>query len=108
MNKHKNKGDKAEREAAELLTEVTGYQVERRFGAGQEKDKGDLVGIPNSVVQVANYKDTSRACLVKPREAEEQRKNAGVDHAMTMVRWRGGNWRVVLTVEQYARLICRC
>ena len=108
MNKHKNKGDKAEREAAELLTEVTGYQVERRFGAGQEKDKGDLVGIPNCVVQVANYKDTSTACLVKPREAEEQRKNAGVDHAMTMVRWRGGNWRVVLTVEQYARLICRC
>lgn len=107
MNPQKNKGDKAEREAAELLTKITGYQVERRFGAGQEKDKGDLVGIPNTVVQVANYKDTSRACLIKPREVEEQRKNACVDHAMTMVRWRGGNWRVVLTVEQYARLICR-
>lgn len=105
MNPQKNKGDKAEREAAELLTKITGYQVERRFGAGQEKDKGDLVGIPNTVVQVANYKDTSRACLIKPREVEEQRKNAGAKYAMTMVRWRGGNWRVVLTVEQYAKLL---
>ena len=108
MNQSTAKGDKGEREAAALLTEVTGYECKRTLSAGIPDDVGDIIGIPNTVVQVANYKDTSRACLVKPREAEEQRKNAGVDHAMTMVRWRGGNWRVVLTVEQYARLICRC
>ena len=45
-NSKKNKGDGAEREAATLLTKFTGYEVERRFGAGQERDKGDLVGIP--------------------------------------------------------------
>ena len=105
MNSNKIKGDKAEREACALLTEFTGYEVERRFGAGMENDKGDLVGIPNFAIQVADWQNKSAACLVKPREVEIQRKNAGVDHAMTMVRFRGGNWRVVLTVEQFARLI---
>ena len=43
MNPQKNKGDKAEREACLLLTEFTPYEVERRFGAGMENDKGDLI-----------------------------------------------------------------
>ena len=105
MNPQKNKGDKAEREACLLLTEFTPYEVERRFGAGMENDKGDLVGIPNFCVQVADWQNKSAACLIKPREVEQQRINAGVDYAMTMVRFRGGNWRVVMTVEQFAKLI---
>ena len=112
MNAQKNKGDRAEREACALLTEFTGYKVERRFGAGMENDKGDLVGIPNTVVQVCDMKDKSEAVLRKPREAEQQRLNAKVDHAITMVRFNkrpncaeGDNWRVVMTIEQYATLI---
>ena len=50
MNAQKNKGDRAEREACIYLTAATGYTVERRFGAGMELDKGDLVGIPNTAV----------------------------------------------------------
>jgi len=112
MNPQKNKGDKAEREACGLLTEFTGYEVERRFGAGMEKDKGDLTGIPNTVVQVTDMKNKTEAVLRKPREAEQQRINAKADHAITMVRFNkrpgckhGDNWRVVMTIEQYARLI---
>ena len=112
MNAQKNKGDRAEREACIYLTAATGHIVERRFGAGQDKDKGDLVGIPNTVVQVTDMKDKSEAVLRKPREAEQQRLNAKVDHAITMVRINkrpgcaeGDNWRVVMTIEQYARLI---
>ena len=111
-NPKKNKGDAAEREAAALLTKFTGYEVERRFGAGQDKDKGDLVGIPDTVLQVANWKDTNAAILQKPREAEQQRINAKVKHAASLVRYKkrpgcaeGDNWRVVLTLQQYARLI---
>ena len=111
MNSNKIKGDKAEREACALLTEFTPYKVERRFGAGMENDKGDLVGIPNTVVQVCDMKNKSEAVLRKPREAEQQRLNAKVDHAITMVRFNkrpgcaeGDNWRVVMTIEQYARL----
>ena len=112
MNSNKIKGDKAEREACALLTEFTSYEVERRFGAGMENDKGDLVGIPNTIVQVCDMKNKSEAVLRKPREAEQQRLTAKVDHAITMVRFNkrpgckhGDNWRVVMTIEQYARLI---
>ena len=112
MNSNKIKGDKAEREACALLTEFTGYEVERRFGAGMELDKGDLIGIPNTVIQIANWKDTNAAVLQKPREAEQQRINAKASYAVTLVRYQkrpnckhGDNWRVVMTIEQYARLI---
>ena len=111
-NPQKNKGDRAEREACALLTEFTPYEVERRFGAGQDKDKGDLIGIPNTIVQVCDMKNKNEAVLRKPREAEQQRLNAKVEHAITMVRYNkrpgcaeGDNWRVVMTIEQYARLI---
>ena len=114
MNPQKNKGDRAEREACIYLTAATGYRVERRFGAGAELDKGDLIGIPNTVVQVCDMKDKSEAVLRKPREAEQQRINANAKHAITMVRFNkrpncaeGDNWRVVMTIEQYARLICK-
>ena len=111
-NKAKEKGDRAEREACIYLTAATGHNVERRFGAGAFADKGDLVGIPDTIVQVTDMKNKSDAVLRKPREAEQQRINAKVDHAITMVRFNkrpgckeGDNWRVVMTIEQYARLI---
>ena len=77
-NPNKRKGDKAEREAAEVLTKVTGFECKRNLAAGIPDDVGDIYGIPNCVVQVCDYKDKSRACLVKPREVETQRINAGV------------------------------
>ena len=104
-NPNKRKGDKAEREAAELLTEVTGFECKRNLAAGIPDDVGDIYGIPNCVIQVADYKDKSRACLVKPREVETQRKNAGVDFVASMVRFRGGQWRMVLTPEQFNTLL---
>jgi len=104
-NPNKRKGDKAEREAAELLTEVTGFECQRNLSAGIPGDVGDIHGLPNCVVQVADWKDKNKACLVKPREVETQRKNAGVDFVASMVRFRGGQWRMVLTPEQFNTLL---
>ena len=104
-NPQKRKGDKAEHEAERLLSNVTGFSCQRNLSAGIPGDVGDIYGIPNCVVQVADYKDKNRACLVKPREVETQRENAGVDFVATMVRFRGGNWRVVLTPEQFNTLL---
>ena len=105
MNPQKNKGDKAEREVAALLSELTGKTVRRKLGAGRTDDTGDIEGIPNFAIQVADWKDKSAACLQKPVEAEDQRENLGVDHAATFVRFRGGRYRVVLTPEQFARIL---
>ena len=49
-NPQKRKGDKAEREAAELMTEVTGFECQRNLSAGIPGDVGDLHGIPNTVI----------------------------------------------------------
>lgn len=102
MNPQKAKGDRAEREAAELLTQLLGVPVRRKLGAGRQDDAGDLDGVPGHAVQVASWANTAQAALVKPREAETQRANAGAAHAATLVRFRGGSWRVVLTPEQWA------
>ena len=104
-NPQKRKGDKAEREAAEVLTKTTGFECKRNLAAGIPEDVGDIYGIPNCVVQVCDYKDKNRACLVKPREVEVQRQNADVKFAASMIRFRGGEWRVVLTPEQFNTLL---
>jgi hypothetical protein len=104
-NPQKRKGDSAEREAAEILSSLTGYPVRRQLGAGRADDVGDLEGIPSTVVQVASWADVAAAARVKPKGAEQQRQNAQARHAATMVRFRGGTWRVILTPEQWAALI---
>ena len=70
-------------------------------------DVGDLEidGCPECVIQVADWADKSKACLQKPREAEMQRWNAKAKYAASMIRWRGGHWRMVMTVDQFARLL---
>jgi len=104
-NPSKAKGDRAELEAASLLTSLLGVLVRRKLGAGRADDTGDLDGVPGHVVQVASWADTSAAARIKPREAEQQRINANADHAVALVRFRGGTWRVVLTVEQWAQYV---
>ncbi len=101
-NANKVKGDIAEREAAALLHDLTGWPVRRKLGAGRMDDEGDLEGVPSTVLQVANWADVSRAVRVKPVEAEQQRINAGATFAATLIRLRGGDWRAVMTVEQLA------
>jgi hypothetical protein len=34
-----------------------------------------------------------------------QRRNAKKKYAASMIRWRGGTWRMVMTVDQFARLL---
>jgi hypothetical protein len=104
-NPQKAKGDRAELEAAAILTDLLGVPVRRKLGAGRADDTGDLDGVPGHVVQVASWADTAAAARVKPKKAEQQRINAQADHAATLVRFRGGTWRVVLTLEQWARYI---
>lgn len=104
-NPQKRKGDAAERQAAELLTQLLGIPVRRMLGAGRADDVGDLDGIPGHVVQVASWADAAAAARIKPRGAEQQRINANADHAVTLIRFRGNTWRAVLTLEQLARYI---
>jgi Holliday junction resolvase len=100
MNPSKRKGDRAERELATILSDLTGYDVRRALGAGRKEDTGDAFGLPGAVIQIADWKDVIRAVREKPLEAEAQRLNAHVGLAWTFVRLRGGVWRAVQTPEQ--------
>lgn len=105
-NSQKRKGDAAELEAAAILTNLLGFRIQRKLGAGRAEDTGDLYGIPDTVVQAAWWpSDTLRAFREKPVRCEDQRANAGAPFAFTMVRMVGGLWRAVLTPEQMAMYV---
>ena len=99
-NPQKRKGDAAEREAALVLCTISGHQCRRQLGAGRQDDVGDIHGIPDTVVQVAAWKDIARAVRIKPVEVDQQKLNAAARYAFTMVKIRGG-WRIVMTPEQF-------
>jgi Holliday junction resolvase len=103
-NPSKNKGSRAEREAAAIWAEETGVPARRALGAGRKDDVGDIYGIPNTVCQVASIARLNEAIRLKPVAAEQQRLNAGVDFACTFVRMVGGEFRVVLTTSQWFQL----
>lgn len=100
----KRKGDKAELEVQALLRDLLGVPARRALGAGRLDDCGDVHGVPDTVIQVANRKDFATAARHKPIECEEQRKRAGATFAATFIRIRGGGYRVVLTPDQFADL----
>lgn len=105
-NPNKLKGDRAEREAAALITDLTGFAARRKLGAGRADDQGDIdTAIPSTVIQVADWQNRLRAMMEKPLGAERQRINAGATFAATLIRSRGGIWRVVLTPEQWATYV---
>lgn len=100
----KRKGDDAEREVQGLLRDLLGVPARRKLGAGRKDDIGDIDGVPDTVIQVANYTDIARAIREKLPECEAQRERAGATHCATFVRRRGGSYIVVLTPDQWATL----
>ncbi len=103
-NRSKAKGDRAELEVQAILRDQLGVPARRQLGAGRKDDIGDMAGVPNTVIQVGSIARLALAVREKPLEAEQQRERAGVDHAATFVRLVGGDYRVVLTVDQWCTL----
>lgn len=100
----KRKGDRAELEVQGLLRDLLGVPARRKLGAGRHDDIGDIDGVPNTVVQVANYRDLNEAVRRKLPEVEQQRERAGALFAALFVRRAGGSFVVVVSPEQWAAL----
>jgi hypothetical protein len=101
-NPQKRKGDHAERELAKQLSDLLGFTVRRKLGAGRQDDTGDLDGLPDCTAQVKNYSDVLRAIREGLPAVEQQRHNAATTHAVLFVRRRAGRWIAIQTVEQWA------
>ncbi len=102
MNPQKAKGDRAELEVQAMIRDLTGWPARRMLGAGRLDDVGDIDGVPDTTIQVASWANVTAAVREKPREAVEQQGRAGTTHGCTWLRLRGGEWRVVMTPEQWA------
>lgn len=103
---NKAKGDKAEREAADLLTRLLNRPVRRLLGAGRADDHGDLDGVKDWALQVAWWpSNVLRAIRAKPLDAQAQAERSGDRHSAALIRLVGGQWRVVMTPEQWARVV---
>ena len=102
MNPQKRKGDAAEREAAQLIADLTGWPARRKLGAGRQDDTGDIDNIPNTTIEVKNYRNVTEAINQGLADLETEQANAGTTFAACFIRRPGGRWFVALTPEQWA------
>lgn len=103
-NPQKDRGDRAEREVAALLHDLLGVPARRKLGAGRADDMGDIDGVPQTCVQVANYSDPARALREKVPGCVVQQARMGARFGATFIRRRGGSYVVAMTAEQFAAL----
>lgn len=103
-NYSRNKGSRAELEVQGWLRDHLGVPARRALGAGRKDDVGDIHGIPETVVSVANYADLDRAVREKLPDVGVQMGNAGARFGAMFCRRRGGSYVVVMTPEQFAAL----
>lgn len=100
-NPNKRRGDRAELEVQALWRDHTGVPARRALGAGRRDDVGDITAIPHTACQVVAWRDVAAAVRAKPNEVERQAENADLPFACTFVRLKGGDYRVVMTPEQF-------
>ncbi len=101
----KRKGNKAELEVQAMLREHLGVPARRALGAGRSDDMGDIDGVPDTAIQVANWADLNRAVRTKLPTLERQMANAGATHGALFCRRVGGKWVVAMTPEMWFALI---
>src|SRR4051812_6224363 len=100
-NPQKRKGDAAELEVQALLREHLGVPARRALGAGRLDDIGDIHGIPDTCIQVANWASLDRAVREKLPDVERQMANMGASFGALFCRRRGGGFVVVQTPQQF-------
>lgn len=103
-NSAKRKGDRAELEVQGILRDLLGVPARRMLGAGRLDDVGDIDGVPDTTISVANWADINRAVREKLGPLDNQRKRAGNLHAAMFARRIGGGYVVCMTPEQFATL----
>jgi len=101
----KAKGSQWERDVAKYLAEHGFPYAERRYGAGNTMDKGDINGLPGLVIECKNVGKLDLPGWLG--EAERERANAKADYGIVVAKRRGKGAEhgyVVMTLADFARL----
>lgn len=102
----KAKGSQFERDVAGYFNERGYVSVERRYGAGNTMDKGDLNGMPGFVFECKNLGRITLASIVD--EALTEQENAKARYGVSIIKRRRRHVKesyVVLTLEQFISLL---
>lgn len=103
-NAAKAKGDRAELEVQALLRDLLGVPARRKLGAGRLDDMGDIDGVEDTCIAVANYRDVGRALREKVDPCVTQQARMGAAFGATFIRRPGGQYLVAMTPAQFAAL----
>lgn len=106
------RGKATEREACRLLTELTGWTVRRRASEGIREDIGDLIGVPDTTIQVSAVRPLPAAIWERARtkiaDCAAQQQRHGMTHGVVLLRidGKGGApaWRALCSAAQIEAL----
>lgn len=105
-NPNKDRGSEFERQVAKFLAENGFPYAERRYGAGNTQDKGDINGLPGLVIECKSVKTIDIPGFL--REAEREKENAKADYGIVVIKRKGttdaGRAYVVMELKDFARL----
>jgi Holliday junction resolvase len=102
----KAKGSAYEREVAVYLRDNGFPQADRRYGAGVQYDKGDLVGVPDVTIECKNHAKIDLAQFID--EAIVEAGHARTKYGVAVIKRRRHNVAqsyVVMTLEQFTLLL---
>lgn len=106
MSAAKKKGTAAETAVVNYLRSAGFVQTERRALNGTN-DRGDVAGIPGTVIEVKNHARAELAAWLD--EAETERRNDGAAVAAVWHKRRGkgdpADWFVTMTGAQFTNLL---
>ena len=102
----KAKGSQWERDVAKAFNEGGFPKVERRYGAGNTIDKGDLNGLPGFVVECKNVGRVNLNSIMDETAVEQA--NAKVPFGIAVIKRRNkptGEAHVVMPLSQFIDLL---
>ena len=99
------KGDNAERELVGILRDLTGWPVNRRYGAGARDDFGDLTGLPDTTIEVKSYTDVLRAIREGMDDLDVEQGHSQTTFGAVAMRRRGGKWMFVMDPDRFCTLL---
>jgi Holliday junction resolvase len=105
-SREKRIGSEFERKVADYLQENGFPEADRRYGAGVQQDKGDIVGVPGFTLECKNQKKIDLASFID--EALVEQGHAKTKYGVAVVKRRMRSIKdsyVVMTLEQWVSLI---
>lgn len=102
----KAKGSQWERDVAAYLRDNGFPEADRRYGAGVQQDKGDIVGVPGFALECKNQANINISQFLDEALIEAQHARAKFGAAIIKRRRRNTkDAYVVMSLEQFVELI---